>query len=85
MANDSLGLTIFLLRKDQVAGFDQRFPPTAANALPLAPGNEGRFIPLPSTQQTRPHNRPLAGSVRSNHCSPQRPLYRCSPKARLGC
>ncbi len=50
MTDESLGLTVFLLKEDQVAAFDQRFPPAAANALLLAGGLEGRFVPLPSKQ-----------------------------------
>jgi uncharacterized protein (TIGR04141 family) len=50
MADESLSLTIFLLKKDQVAVFDQRFPPADPTALPLSAGLEGRFVPLPSTQ-----------------------------------
>lgn len=48
MADDSLALTIYLLKKDQVAAFDQRFPPGAAGTLALAPGFDGRFVPIPS-------------------------------------
>src|SRR5688500_2604222 len=51
MAEDSLGLTIYLLRKDQTASFEEKFPPGAADALALADGLDGRFVPLPSDQR----------------------------------
>ena len=49
MADESLPLTIYLLKKDQVAAFDQRFPADAPGTLPLANGLDGRFVPIPST------------------------------------
>lgn len=52
MANDSIGLTVFLLKKDQEQAFDSRYPPTDSTALPLANGTDGRFIPLPSQPST---------------------------------
>lgn len=49
MADDSLPLTIYLLKKDQVTAFDQRFPLDATGTLALAPGLDGRFVPIPAT------------------------------------
>jgi uncharacterized protein (TIGR04141 family) len=49
---ETLGLTVFLLKKDHVSSFDKKFPPTAPDALPLADGSVGRVIPLPSTPNT---------------------------------
>src|SRR5579862_2166365 len=48
MAIGALGLTVFLIKKDQVAAFEQRFPPNDPAALPLVGGLDGRFIPLPA-------------------------------------
>lgn len=48
MPAEPLALTIYLLKKDQVAAFDERFPPGAAGAIALAAGLDGRFIPIPS-------------------------------------
>jgi uncharacterized protein (TIGR04141 family) len=52
MPADSIGLTVFLLKVDQVSAFAKRFPPNAPDAIPLAGGIEGRFIPLPGSPST---------------------------------
>src|SRR5262245_42850245 len=48
MADESLPLTIYLLKKDQVAAFDQRFPLDEPDTLALTNGLDGRFVPIPS-------------------------------------
>jgi uncharacterized protein (TIGR04141 family) len=52
MSADSIGLTVFLLKVDQVSAFDKKFPLNATDAIPLAGGVEGRFIPLPGSPST---------------------------------
>lgn len=52
MADESLTLTVYLLKKDQVAAFDERFPPHAVGTLALVTGLDGRFVPIPSTPRS---------------------------------
>jgi uncharacterized protein (TIGR04141 family) len=48
MAGSSIGLTVFLLKADQSAAFETRFPASHPAAMPLRTPLQGYFIPLPS-------------------------------------
>lgn len=50
-AADVIGLAIYLLKKDQVREFEQTFPPTHSDAVPLVGELDGWFLPIPSTQR----------------------------------
>ncbi len=50
-AADVLGLTIFLLKKDQVVEFEKTFPSTHTDAVPLIGELQGWFLPIPSNQR----------------------------------
>lgn len=61
MADAKIGLTIHLLKQDQVAGFDDALKTGNPNIRPLAAPLDGEFIPLPS----QPGEPPWVDAVRS--------------------
>lgn len=50
MPEETVDLTLFLLRPEKVGAFEAAFPPTASG-LPLAPPLSGRFIQLPAEER----------------------------------
>lgn len=52
MASDAIGLTVFLLKADQINAFNKKFPPDAPGTMGLAGDLEGRFVPLPASPGT---------------------------------
>jgi uncharacterized protein (TIGR04141 family) len=54
MASDSIGLTAFLVKTDQLAHFETEFPATSPAAIPVAAPLEGYFIPLPTAGREPP-------------------------------
>ena len=62
-------LSIYLLRHDRVAEFEQDLHVNVQTALPLAPPLDGYVLPLP-VKQTVPN-----GSVLSTLCSKIRPHF----------
>ena len=53
MAKQNLGLTIFLIREDQVGAFEKQFPPAKGAAI-ASDSIDGWFIAFPSETRTPP-------------------------------
>src|SRR5215469_7721839 len=66
MEQETIGLTIFLLKSDQVTSFEDKIL-RGQNALVLAEPLDGLFLPLPST----PHQPAWVPAVRSILRSPE--------------